>query len=163
MNENEESVRKLIRSNKRLLFIITYSMPPVYFLILFVLQFSEEVLPYNYENYFYLFSTNLSFIILIFGIVSALAIVFTYKYLIPYIQKCEDKSRILTLNLFLIVYGSTLIDVFGLIIGILGYSTYNVIDWFTVIPFIIVGSIYGIYLYRKVIPLSIERYESMVY
>lgn len=163
MDENEESIRKLIRSNKRLLFIITYSMPPVYFLILFVLQFSEEVLPYNYENYFYLFSTNLSFIILIFGIVSALAIVFTYKYLIPYIQKCEDKSRILTLNLFLIVYGSTLIDVFGLIIGILGYSTYNVIDWFTVIPFIIVGSIYGIYLYRKVIPLSIERYESMVY
>ena len=161
MNENEESVRKLIRSNKRLFFIITYSMSPVYILILFVLQFSEEVLPYNYDNYFYLFSTNLSFIILIFGIVSALAIVFTYKYLIPYIQKCEDKSRILTLNLFLIVYGSTLIDVFGLIIGILGYSTYNVIDWFTIIPFIIVGSIYGIYLYRKVIPLSLEKYESL--
>lgn len=163
MNEQEIADREIIRFHKLLLFTMTYITPLTYIAILVVLQYVKGSLLYNYDNIFYLFSTYVSFIILIFGILSALAIVITYKFLIRYILKCEEKSRILSLNLFLIMFGSTIINLFGLIIGILGYSEYNVIDWFITIPFIIVGSIYGFYLHRKVIPLSIERYESMVY
>jgi len=163
INEQEIADRNLIRSTKRILFMITYMIPPIFIVILVMLQDTKKALPYNYENYFYLFSTNLSFIILIFGIVSALVIILTYKFLIPYIQKCEDKSRILSLNLLLILFGSTIINTLGLLIGVLGYSDYNIIDWFIIVPFIIVGSTSGIYLRRKVIPLSIKRYESLVY
>jgi len=161
MSEQEKLVRKIIRSNKILHFMITYMMPLVIIVILVVFQYFKEALPYNYENYFYLFSTNLSFIILIFGILSSLAIVLTYKFLIPYIQKCEDRSRIIPLNIFLMAYGSSIINILGLLIGILGYFNYNIIDWFTIISFIIVGTIYGIYLHKKVIPLSIKKYESL--
>ena len=157
MNEQEKSDQKLIRGYKRLYFIMIYLVPLVYILMLGMLQYSVA-LPYNDENYFYLLSTNLSFMILIFGILSSLAIVLTYKFLIPLIQKCEDSS-ILTLNMTLIAAGPAVIDILGILIGMFGYANYEIIDWFTVIPFIIIGSIYGIYLHKKVILLSIKKYE----
>jgi len=129
--------------------------------MLLVFQYIIKTRLYNSVIFFYLLSTNLSSIIFIFGIISLLAIILTYKFFIPYIQKCENESRLLTLNTFLLGFGSNIICTLGLIIGMLGYSEYNIIDWFTLIPFLLIGSIYGIYLQRKIVPLNLKRYESL--
>jgi hypothetical protein len=149
MNEEDKLVQKEYPSYKILNFLIIYMMPLTFIFILLVFQFINEASPYNPEYYFYLFTTNLSFLIITFAILSLLAILLTYKLLIPYIQSCSDKTRIPTLKTFLITYGSTTISIFGLIIGLLGYFNYNLIDWFIVISFILVGTIYGVYLLRK--------------
>ena len=160
MKEQDKIDRDLIRFYKFYFFILAYIIPFIYCVPLVVLQYFDGPLIYNYENYFhYLFSTNVSSIILIFGIISALAIILTYKFLIPYVLKCEKKSRILSLTQYLMLFGPTIPNSFGLVVGVLGYSE-HIIDWFAAIPFFIVGLIYGSYLYRKVIPLSFEKYES---
>lgn len=159
MTEREKTIQKTLRMDKIIHFFMTYTVPPMFIIILLPFQF-DDALPYNYENFFYLYSTDFIFIILISGLLSFAVIFLSYKFLIPYIQKAEDASRIISLNIFLMAWGPMIVGLIGLLIGIYGYFIYNVIDWFTVAPFLLVSYIYGIYLHRKIIPVNIERYKE---
>ncbi|MFX1257640.1 MAG: hypothetical protein ACFFAN_07270 [Promethearchaeota archaeon] len=39
--------------------------------------------------------------------------------------------------------------IFGLLIGIYGFSAYGFIDWIAVIPFFVIGTVHMIYIYIK--------------
>jgi len=160
MIEPEMSDQKLIRSYKRIYLIMIYLVPFVYILMLGFLQYSDA-LPYTSGYYFYLYTTHLSFLILIFGILILLAILLNYKLVIPYIKKCEDSSRLLSFNMVLIANGPAGFYTLGVLIGFFGYFEYEIIDWFTVIPFTLIGLIYGIYLHKKVLPIGIQKYETL--
>ena len=67
----------------------------------------------------------------------------------------------INLNMVLIADGPTGIYTLGVLVGIFGHFDYEIIDWFTAIPFTLIGLIYGIYLHKKVIFLSVQKYEIL--
>ncbi|MFX1281353.1 MAG: hypothetical protein ACFFA3_18540 [Promethearchaeota archaeon] len=159
MAKREKSEFDVVKSYKRLFFLLTYTVPPIYILMLLMLQIKES-LPHNEEYYFFLLTTDMNIIILLLGLASLLIVPLTYKFLIPYIKKLNDDSRV-PLLLMNLNNSGLIISTFGLIIGIIGYAKYNVVDWFTILPFLAIGISYSIYVKIKIIPPIFKRYEML--
>ncbi|MFX1394425.1 MAG: hypothetical protein ACFFAH_12740 [Promethearchaeota archaeon] len=143
MKANKEQNQDQIHRITYLVFLLS---PLIYLFILIILHFG--VSPRKGNG----ITQNIIFLILIIYIFCISGnILLTYLVFIPLARKFEDKEVKLGINILIIANGSSVISVYGLILGILWWTGTGVVPFWLILPFIAFSLIHGYYLYKKYI------------
>lgn len=136
---------------KSMLYIMICS-PWLYLLILALLEYMMTDQIFN--GFFTVIPFNFRIIELLFGLLSFFDVIFIDKIIIPKLER-DVKTKYLS-SLLVISYGSTIIGVFGLLIGLLELFFIDIIDWLVVIMFFTFSLFYGFYLLFKFVNPSLQ-------
>ena len=145
INENLEKETRLSNIKSKKFIIKAVIISPIFcLLILIILQINRgggNEISISDGIYFILIAS------LIYGTIS---IIIIYKILIPKARKTKD-LEMRFVYYFIVLEIGTSIALFGLMIGILGWSMNGIILFYLVLPYIGVGGFHSYYLYVKYI------------
>lgn len=153
--KNHEDQKKL-RLSQRLLLLMVHEIHLMFLLILLVFQFVilDEIV------YLSVIPEDILVITLLFILLSALLQLITYKFWIPMMRKKDDLNSAFFVSLNVLNFGAGIPSVFGLIIGIFGYNSYNYLFWPITLPFILIGFFYSITLYLFIIKPFFSNFQN---
>ena len=146
--------KKKSNRNEQFIYIsLTFIAPLLYLFILIVLQISdldEMSIPVN------LFSnTCLNMLLIALMLLSIFSIIATHAFLIPHAMwdffNHSPPSSKFSEKLMILVVGAEMIDICGLLLGVMWWSKYSFIPFYFILPFIVIGIFHGVYLYYRFI------------
>lgn len=137
--QNIEHGKNTLNFSEKFLLYSVYEVHLVYLLIIWVLSWNT-ILTDTLPN-------GLIFLLFFLIFIGIFSIIITHKYIIPYMMKKDDVHRALFVLLMVLVVGSEIPSVLGLIFAIIGLIIFNTLYWQIGLLFIILGFSHAIYLH----------------
>jgi len=145
-HKNHDDQNKL-RFSQRFLLLFYQTTIISYLLIIFTFQFIvlDEIVILT------VIPENIIILTSVFVLLTGLLQLITYKLWIPMMKKKDDINRAFTLAINIFGTGGEFPSLFGLIIGLIGYSKHDYLFLPITLPFILLGFFHKVILYFFVI------------
>jgi hypothetical protein len=137
--QHVERGKSTLNSSEKLLLYSVYYTQLVYVLIIWIFTW-DRILTNTLPN-------DLFFALYIFVCIGIFSTIITYKYIIPKMMKKDDAHRAFFILLMVMLVGSEVPSLLGLIYAIIGLVVFNTLYWQIGLIFIILGFSHGIYLH----------------
>jgi len=137
--QNSENRKNTLNLSEKFLLYSFYEVHFVYLLIIWILSWNRILTD--------IFPNELIFALFSFICIGFFSIIITYKYIIPKMMKKDDAQSALFILLMILVVGSDVPSLLGVIFAVFALIIFNTIYWQIGLIFIILGFSHGIYLH----------------
>ncbi len=137
--QNSEHGKNTLNFSEKILVYSFYEVHFIYLLIIWILSWNRILTD--------IFPNELIFALFFFICIGIFSIIITYKYIIPEMMKKDDAHSALFILLMVLVVGSDVPSLLGVIFAVFALIIFNTIYWQIGFLFIILGFSHAIYLY----------------
>jgi len=137
--QNSENRKNTLNLSEKFLLYSFYEVHFIYLLIIWILSWNRVLTD--------IFPNELIFALFSFICIGLFSIIIPYKYIIPKMMKKDDAHSALFILLMILVVGSDIPSLLGVIFAVFALIIFNTIYWQIGLIFIILGFSHGIYLH----------------
>jgi len=156
VSSESDKLKKELRFSQKFLLIMLQLVNIMYILMLFMLQYIAS----DTITHLQLIPEDIMMLTLLFILFSGLSQILAYKLFIPRMKKQDDIDTAFTYAFNVLNTGGAIPSVLGVIIGIIGWASYNYVFWQISLSFILAGGLHNVTLYFYVIKPIFANFQT---